>query len=620
MCGSLSDGPDRHPACKINYMLMKKIKLIPLLLLFFLCAKGQGERKLVILHTNDLHSRLNGFAPESLYSPLTTGDDKTLGGFARIAGIISREKKENEGITLVCDAGDFLMGTLFHAVEVSEGFQLRLMKTMGYDVVSFGNHEFDFGPEKLAAIVNQSKKKGLIPSLILGNAIFSRQDPGDDALESLFTNKVIGRKTIIEKEGLRIGFFSILGRDAADVAPLSKPVGFRKAVPFARKMVKELKSDGCDMIICLSHSGIERNRKGLWAGEDVKLAEKVRGLDLIISGHTHTELREPLIVKGIPIVQTGEYGKNVGRLELTWSPAGIKVSNYRLIAVNDELEGDRHVQELIAEQQELITREFLLPLGLEYFKPVAENDFLLECNEYGDFKNSNLGPMIADATHYYITRHTREGTDVSMVAVGIIRDKIVPGIQTPADIFRVMSLGSGKDRMPGYPLARLCVTGRELKNILEILQIAYKSAPSHFCYYSGIRVQYDPGRGFMRKIRGIRIISPDGTETEVDLSKKNRHLYSVSANSYMLEFIGIIKKMSFGLVNVVPKNADGTRMTDMSTSVIDLNENEAGVQEGKEWLALLEYIGSMSDANGNGVPEIDRKYLSPVKTFFETER
>ncbi|HNR42406.1 MAG TPA: bifunctional UDP-sugar hydrolase/5'-nucleotidase [Bacteroidales bacterium] len=599
---------------------MNKIKLIPLFLLLFISAEGQGEKKLVILHTNDLHSRLNGFAPESLYSPMTADDDKTQGGFARIAGIINKEKKENKGITLVCDAGDFLMGTLFHTVEISEGFQLRLMKTMGYDVVSFGNHEFDFGPEKLAAIVSQSKKKGEIPSLILGNAIFSKKDPGDDALEALFTGKVIEKKKIIEKEGLKIGFFSILGKDAADVAPLSKPLRFRKAVPFARKMVKELKSAGCNIIICLSHSGVERNKKGSWAGEDVKLAKKVRGLDLIISGHTHTELEEPLIVKGIPIVQTGEYGRNVGRLEITWSPAGIKVDNYRLIAVTDDIEGDKDVQDLIEEQQDLINREILRPLGLEYIKPVAENDFLLECNESGDFKNSNLGPLVADAIHYYINRNTREGTNVSMVAVGIIRDKIVPGIQTPADIFRVMSLGSGKDKVPGYPLARLYVTGKELKNILEILQIAYKSAPSHFCYYSGIRVEYDPGKGFMKKIRRIRIISPDGNETEVDFSKKNNRLYSVSANSYMLEFIGIIKKMSFGLVNVVPKYGDGTRITDMSTSVIDMDGNEAGIQEGKEWLALLEYIASMNDSDNNGIPDIDRRYVFPSETFFETQK
>ena len=92
------------------------------------------------------------------YTPLTVNDDKTVGGFARIASIIKEEKGKSNGTTLVLDGGDFLMGTLFQSLEVKTGFQLRLMKKMGYDVVCIGNHEFDYGPEKLADIVNSSVK------------------------------------------------------------------------------------------------------------------------------------------------------------------------------------------------------------------------------------------------------------------------------------------------------------------------------------------------------------------------------------------------------------------------------------------------------------------------------
>ena len=121
----------------------------------------------------------------------------------------------------------------------------------------------------------------------------------------------------------------------------------------------------------------------------------------------------------------------------------------------------------------------------------------------------------------------------------------------------------------------------------------------------------------MKKISSIQIVKPGGATTDVDFSKKSTQLYSVAANSYMLEFIGIIKKMSFGLINVVPKDVNGTRINDMSTILIDMNNNDAGLQEGKEWLALIDYISSMKDTNGNGIPEIDRKYLTPLKSFFE---
>ena len=184
------------------------------------------------------------------------------------------------------------------------------------------------------------------------------------------------------------------------------------------------------------------------------------------------------------------------------------------------------------------------------------------------------------------------------------------------DIFRIMSLGSGGDEVPGYPLARLYFTGKELKNILEILQAAYKSSPSNYCYYSGLSVEYDPDKGLLRKISKIEILNRDGSRSEVDFSKSNKKLYSLTANSYMLEFIGIIKKMSFGLINVEPKDGSGNRVTDMKKTVIDMNDNISGVQEGKEWLALLEFIGKMKDTDFDWMPDIDKKYMVPVQSFF----
>lgn len=587
---------------------------------FALHLSGQEEKKIVILHTNDLHSRLNGFSPEAEYTPSSPGDDETRGGFARIAAILRTEKRNNPGITLTVDAGDFLMGTLFHAMELKTGFQLRLMKQMGYDIVCLGNHEFDFGPAKTAGIINSSLAKGEIPSLLLSNAVLSAEESGDDELEKLYDSKVVLRKFILERDGLKIGFFSLLGKNAVEVAPLAKPVSFAKQVPFARKMVRELKKDGCDIVICLSHSGVSRDKKGNWAGEDIRLAKKVRGIDVIVSGHSHSKISEPVIIKGVPVVQTGEYGQNVGRLELVWKNGSVSVRDYRLIPVDDSIAGESDIIAAVEEQQSLVTQEILAPLGLSYSDPVAETDFLLECNEQGDFRSSNLGPMIADAIHSYVNRHSSDGCDIGMVAVGVIRDWMVPGVMTAPDVFRIMSLGSGDDDLPGYPLARLYVTGKELKNILEILMIAHKSSSSNHCFYSGLRVSYDPGRMLFRKINSIEILGVNGETRDVSFSKDDTTLYSISANSYMLEFIGIIKKMSFGLIKVLPKDVSGNPVTDMKRAVIDMDEEQPGVQEGKEWLALLEYIRSMKDIDNNQIPDIDRKYSVPVKAFIEEKR
>ncbi len=595
---------------------MNRIFLIFLLVYFSLSLSAQPAGKVVLLYTNDIHSRVTGFGPESYYSPVTVNDDKTTGGFARIASVIENEKKQNTGTTLVLDAGDFLMGTLFQHLEPGTGFQLPLMKRMGYDVVCIGNHEFDYGPEKLAEIITSSSKKGELPAILLSNAVFSKKDIKDDSLEELFSKNSILRKYVIERDGIKFGFFSLMGKVADENAAYAPPVEFSKQIAAAKKMVKELKKEGCDVIICLSHSGIDKDKDGGWKGEDVELAQKVKGIDVIISGHTHTQLDKPLMINGVPIVQSGDYGRNVGRLELSFEKGSIKITDGRLIPVDDRISGNTDINSRIEEQKRIVDNEILKPLGMEYGKSIAESDFLLVCDEQGDVEGSNLGPFVADAIHKYVNRHSESGTDVSMVATGVIREKILPGPQTAPDIFRVMSMGSGKDKVPGYPLARVYVTGKELKSILEILNVAWKSTPANYCYFSGIRVETNPDGGLLKKIKKVEIFKGDGSSHAVDFSRKNKTLFAITANSYMLEFIGIIKKMSFGLINVTPKDSAGNRIADMSFAVIDMDSSKDGIQEGKEWLALIEYLQSMKDTNGNGVPDIDSKYRNAIRTHF----
>jgi 5'-nucleotidase len=493
------------------------------------------------------------------------------------------------------------------------------MNSMGYDVTCLGNHEFDFGPEWLASTISTAHDKGKIPSILIGNTEFNRKDIRDDGLEKLLSDNIVCRKLILIKDGIKFGIFSILGKDAVNDSPRAVPLTFEKQTSFAKKMVQELRDEKCNIIICVSHSGLAKNKSGAWGGEDVDLARKVRGIDLIIGGHTHTKLDQPIIVNGIPIVQAGEYGEFVGRISFTYSNKNLKVDDYKLIPIDDKILGDKNINQLVQEQKERITAEILNPLGLNYDKPVAETQFILEGNESGNFMASNLGPLVADAIQYYVNKHGGKGTDVSMVAAGVLRDKILVGKLTAPDIFRVMSLGSGNDNIPGYALSRMYITGKELKSILEILQVAYKSSPDYYCYYSGIRVEYNPDKGLLKKIKKIEIVHSDRSVINVDFSKKNKALYSVTANSYMVEFMGIIKKMSFGLIKVIPKDAAGNKIKDMKTAVIDMDENRPGVQEGKEWLALLEYLTSMQDTDGDKIPDIEQKYNVPIKSFIQVK-
>ncbi len=571
---------------------------------------AQESKRLTILHTNDFHSHLQGFAPESAYTPDTIDGDHTVGGFSRIAEVISETKSTNQGSTLVLDAGDCLMGTLFQALEPSTGFQLNLMKKAGYDVVALGNHDFDFGPEKFAETVRNAVKEGGIPVLLAGNAVTDPENQADNDFEAVVSDGLIKRYVIMEREGLKIGIFSLMGKDADESAPYAPPVTFEKIIPAAERLVKELKKEKCDVIICLSHCGIIRDKMGAWTGEDVSLAKKVKGIDLIVSGHTHTLLTEPLTVNGVPIVQAGDNGRYVGKTELVVSNNGVKLEKYEVININDKVRADGSVQMAIAAQQGKINDVILKPLGYTYDMPVATAPFMLVIGEEGDMAGNNLGALVADAIYDY-TNTLGPGTDIAVVAEGVIRDTIQPGIQSVADIFRVMSLGSGSDQVPGYALSKLWITGKEIKNLTEILIFLSKSTPSNFPYFSHLRVEYDPAGRLFNKVRKIELTDPEGEVTEVNTSKKDTKLYSVVANSYLVDNLPLIKKKTFGLISVVPKDKDGIPVTDFAKAVADYNTSMAGLQEGKEWIALLKYLQKFVPANEGGLPVIPQYYQNP---------
>lgn len=599
--------------------MKKTFALTCCLLAASICVNAQSNQKITILHTNDLHSHFQGFAPESAYTPLTIGDDKTVGGFSRIAAIIKDAKLENGSGTIVLDAGDCMMGTLFHTMEVYTGYQLRLMNLAGYDVVALGNHDFDLGPAKYARIVSVAASEGKIPQLLLGNGVTDPVDKADDTFEELYNDKLLSQYTIVEREGVRIGIFSLIGKDSDESAPYAPPVRFSSAIATSRTIVRELKEKGCNIIICLSHSGVTLDKTGNWGGEDVKLAEKVKGIDLIISGHTHTTLSEPIIVNGIPIVQTGSYGRYVGKVELSWDGQKALFNSYKLIAVTDDIAGDPVIQTAIDEQEQKIDEQILWPTGLNYSMPVASVSYPLTCDEYGDVASSNLGPFVADAIYNYVNTEGT-GTDIAMTAAGVLRDPVSPGVQSVADLFRVMSLGSGNDAVPGYPLAQIWVTGKELKNITEVLLMTSASSPSNFCYYSHLKILYDPKAGLFKKIKKIEITDCNGVASAVDLSKKNDKLYSIVANSYMLDMIGIIKKKSFGIINVVPKDKSGKPVKDINLALLDFNADKQGIQEGKEWLALVNYFKQMEKPEGNTVPEFPEYYRSPVPSLVKISK
>jgi 5'-nucleotidase len=589
--------------------LIRIIFLTFLVLSFGFILKSQ---ELTIYHTNDMHSKLTGYGPEREYSPDVINNDLTRGGFARLATIF---KNSDTNKTLIVDAGDFFMGSLFHAAEEETGFQLNLMKNIGYDVVTIGNHEFDFGPEILGNILNKSKEKGGFPEIVLSNIIFDKESNLDDKLEHIYNQKDIKPYTIIEKNGLKIGIFGLMGINAADVAPASKPVSFENPEKIAEQTVNELKTKHqTDIIVCLSHGGVYPKTDGTYYGEDVDLATNVSGIDIIISGHTHVPTPKEIKINNTYIVQTGSYADNLGEINLKIENKKITNFAFRLIPVDDKIKGDTETTELINKQIEFINQNYLSKSGLSYTTEVAQTNFDLK-TDFHNLKGSNLGPFVADADRYYLSENGIE-SDFSLVASGTIREDLVKGnkgIITVPDVFRVMSLGKGYDEIPGYPLAKIYITGREVKKLSEILVMSRASGGDGYLYTSGIKIYINPKKMMLRKVQKVEL-----NEKEIDISKKNKNLYSITANTYLLSFIGEIKKISHGLVSVVPKDKNGNPVSDMKNQLIDINPEKEGVQEAKEWIALIEYMKSFKKGDQN-LPVIPEKYKKGDDSLIEIE-
>lgn len=567
---------------------------------------------ITILHSNDIHSRVLGFSPNADYTPFSLNDDHTRGGMARLKSMVDTLRQKDSNVCLV-DAGDFLMGTIFQTLEPETGFQLQLMQEIGWDAIAIGNHEFDFGLDGLCDIIHAAKREGPIPPLLLSNLHFCDSLKEDDELKTLFDSGVISTYHIEERAGLRIAFFGLLGRDAYHSAPYAHPTTINDPVKTAIAMNRYLREEQqADIVIALSHSGVFKNEEGEYLLEDVDVANACPELDLIVSGHTHTTLHEALVVNGVPIVQTGAYNHYLGRTVLSYEKGETTLKTYELIPIDDRWPGNKTIQEMIEAQMAQIDREILGNLGFQANSIIAETAFPFLFNEEEMLYNSNLGPFIADALYaYYETLGER--VDFTLVVAGLLRDEILPGengAQCVSDLYRVLPLGRGlvNKNTPGYSIAKIYLTGREIKNLLEIMQIAPKLSTTNKPYFSGIRYHINRLRAPLDQVYQVEIASPEGGWKKIDLSKRDNTLYTLGANAYILEFVGMIKDLSKGLLNVVPKNRDGEPISDIAETLIDLDPKEKGLQEAKEWEALIHFCAGFEDINHNGIPDIPSRY------------
>ena len=560
-------------------------------------------KQIDVLFTHDTHSHLDSF------STIVNGEQKEVGGFAKIKTLIKEKKKEDPD-TLILDGGDFSMGTLIQTVYDTEAAELRMLGYLGYDVTTFGNHEFDYRSQGLANMLKAAKSSGeTLPEIVVCNVDWDSMEKaglndGQKQIQSAFETYGVKDYVMVQKGDVKIAVVGVFGKDALECAPTCE-LSFKDPVGAVKKTVEEIKkNEEADMIACVSHGGTWEDES---KSEDELLAKAVPDLDLIISGHTHSELQEAIRHGNTYIVSCGEYGRNLGSLSMTQNSDGRwNLSAYELIPVSEDVKADKATQERIDALMDTVDTNYLADFGYTRKEVLAQND--VEFNsleEMGtEHKELNLGDIMADAYVYAVENseyYDGDPVDVAVVPSGTVRDTYTKGDITVEDVYNSFSLGIGKDGVAGYPLINAYLTGKELKLVAEVDASISDFMTTARLYCSGLNFTYNPHRMILNKVTDCYLTRADGERTEIEDDK----LYHVVTDLYTGQMLGSVMKMSYGLLSLEPKDKDGNPIENLEDHAV-----MEGDKELKAWDAIARYMQSFDDADGDGIANVSEYYAT----------
>lgn len=541
--------------------------LLCLALCFAISAK-----EATVLFTHDLHSHL---------LPSRDEDGGEFGGYARLMTAINGQKEEFPDAILV-DGGDFSMGSLFQSAYTTSAIELRMMGEMGYDATTFGNHEFDYLQDGLVSMLNVASGYN-VPRIVMSNYL----PPEDnEAVKNAFENYGIKDYIVIERGGIYFVLFGIFGYDSDDCAPNSGMI-LHEPVEVATRVVAEAveycKNEfGAEpVVICLSHGGTSNGE-----GEDYELAKAVDGIDLIISGHTHTTLDKPIFVNGTYIVSAAEYGKYLGVITLETEANGEgKLKDYSLIPIDESIAEDEKIATLVEEYKRDVDKNYLSKYGMSFDKVVTNNPYKFDSVDevYATQHESTLGNVFSDAYKWAVEKATGEPVDVALTAAGVVRETLPLGDVTVSDVFNAASLGVGTEG----ELIAIYITGKDLRNALEVDASVQPLMKSAQLFFSGIEYSFNTNRMIFNKVDYAALRKNDGTVEEID----NEKLYKVVTGMYCGQMLGAVESTSMGLISITPRDKDGNPI-EVSDLVNYVVRDENGTPL-KEWYAISSYLEDM---------------------------
>ncbi len=463
---------------------------------------AHAEFSLTILHVNDFHSRvepMNRF--DSTCSAADDAEGKCFGGLARISTAVADARAAaGDAPILFLNAGDVFQGSLYYTTY--KGLvEAEIFNGIGVDAMALGNHEFDNGPETLAAFIDKAHFPILSGNTWLGD-------------EPALKGKTQGY-LILEVGGEKVGVVSALTADTAVIASPGPNVSFANTVRYLKSIVQEVEAQGVSKIIALTHVGIS---------EDIEIATAVPGIDVIIGGHSHTLMSNtvegatpyPLKVKGpdgrdVPIAHAYAYGKYLGDLRVTFDDAGAVVS-----AQGEPLLLDASVAEDAAVKARIA--EMGAPIEALKNQIVGESTAPID----GDRANCRarvcaMGVLVAEAM---LERVRGQGMQVAIQNGGGLRASIDAGPVTMGEVLTVLPFQNS--------LATFTLTGAEIVAALENGVSDVENGAGRFPQVAGMRFAWDPQAAPGGRVLSVEI---EGAGGFAPLDLKAR--YGVVSNNFM---------------------------------------------------------------------------------------
>ena len=568
--------------------LSRRILVLMLALLLVLptvlsVSAGAPTTQATILFTHDLHSHL---------LPAMDENGNQYGGYARLMTAIKAQKELYPDALLV-DGGDFSMGSLFQTAYTTSASELRMMGAMGYDATTLGNHEFDYLPAGFAAMLNTAASCGdPVPAIFEANYLPDEAgsegyDENDALVWEAFENYGVETEySILERGGIYYVIFGLFGVDSDACAPNSGMV-LHDAADTAQRIVDKARAEcwetyGCQpLVVCLSHSGTSGGE-----GEDYELAKAVNGIDLIVSGHTHTTLQMPIEVNDTWIVSVGEYGKYLGVVQMDYQPNGeVKLTAYDLIPIDDTVAEDPEVAARVESFKTAVDEDYLSKYDMSFDLVVTHNKYKFETVKevYATQHESNLGNLFSDAYKWAVETATGQPVDVALTASGVIRESIPMGDVTVSDVFNAASLGVGTEG----ELVAIWLTGKDLMNALEVDASVQPLMSGAQLFMSGVEYSFNTNRMIFNKVDYAMLRREGGALEAIEPDK----MYRVVCGMYMGQMLGNVESTSMGLLSITPRDAEGNpiEVADLVNFVV---RDEKGTPV-KEWYAIASYLQQM---------------------------